>query len=98
MSDVENCDALVAKGCDVNLQTVTGDTMLHAAIESGNEASALFLLEKNASATLSNDRRETALHIACYTGNVAVVEMLLEENKCFCNFAAWDRLKRMRMA
>jgi len=64
-------------GCDINIVTSSGDSMLHAAIQQGLAKSALFLIECGASTDLANERRETPLHKACSSGLTDVVDALL---------------------
>ena len=64
-------------GCDINITTPSGDSMLHAAIRDGHASSALFLIAYGAQANLANERLETPLHFACSSGAYDVVEALL---------------------
>ena len=66
---------------DAPVESTTGDTLLHLAIDGGQEAVALLLLENGASANVTNAAGETPLHMAApwaTSVNYDLVATLLE--------------------
>eukprot|EP00045_Choanoeca_perplexa_P011742 m.125624 g.125624 ORF g.125624 m.125624 type:complete len:1086 (+) comp15752_c0_seq1:186-3443(+) len=69
---------LVDRGCDVDLVSVTGDTMLHDAIRNKRLKAALFLISRGCNVTLSNHSQSTPLHEAATQGLLPVCQALLQ--------------------
>ena len=69
---------LVDRGSDINLTTVSGDSLLHNVIKNENEDGAIFLLDRGAIHNSTNDRREMPLHLVCTAGLHTVLDRLVE--------------------
>ncbi len=75
---------LVGRGCDINLVSSSGDSMLHYAVGTRNEKAALFLIDNGANPSLANHELETPLHVAAKLGLGLVVAQLLVCVPIFC--------------
>lgn len=63
----------------IHAMNSSGRTPLHRACQQNFTAVTVFLLEKGASMTATDNRGRTPLHISCYGGNVANAKILLEK-------------------
>ncbi|KAI3316990.1 hypothetical protein HD806DRAFT_516321 [Xylariaceae sp. AK1471] len=65
-------------GANVNIRNDRGDTLLHSAIDHGNEAVVRLLLDNGANTNIQNDRGDTPLHDAACIGDEAIIRLLLD--------------------
>ncbi len=70
-------EALLMRGADPNILTIFHEAALHRAAESGHEAIALLLLQKNAEITIEDDQGRTALDWAVKGNHEAMVRLLI---------------------
>ncbi|KAK7469532.1 hypothetical protein BaRGS_00036438, partial [Batillaria attramentaria] len=56
----------------------SGNSLLHLAAKSGNQAAGIFLAEHKAAVSHANTKGETPLHFACEAGLTALVKALLD--------------------
>ena len=71
---------LIARGADVDLCTVPGETPLFGASEEGHESIVMHLLDQNANVHPKTVLGYTALHRAAAFGSHQIVKMLLDKN------------------
>jgi len=71
---------LIARGADVDLCTVPGETPLFGASEEGHESIVMHLLDQNANVHPKTVLGYTALHRAAAFGSHQIVKMLLHKN------------------
>lgn len=80
LGNVEYIGRFLDQGVDVNAADTTGYTALHHAIDHGQEAAALHLLQAGARIDATTIYNETPLLLAAREGNPVIVERLLELN------------------
>lgn len=74
-------DLLLAKGANVDLKDLNGDTPLHLACKQRNIACTSVLLNCGANIKLRNKAGFTALQLACQLGDVDIVDQLTNKAK-----------------
>lgn len=73
---IEDIEALIFLGADVNAVGDLGNTPLHEAAMSGQLGAAKKLLELGADASLKNEFEQTALEVAELSGRVEIIKAL----------------------
>lgn len=69
----------IKHGSDVNERYMTGETPLHIACESGNEANVKWLVEHGADINKGDIMRRTPLFFACKSGSESLAKYLIEK-------------------
>jgi hypothetical protein len=75
--DMNNVQALISSGADINEKNMMGWTPLHAAVRNQQKAVAAFLVDKGADVNAKNNSGQTALHFAIETSQKDVAEVLI---------------------
>jgi hypothetical protein len=83
--NVEDCDALIAIGADVNWRNADGDTPLLAACRRGHSSTVALLLARGADCDIRGHDSYAPIHICTRRGDNESLIALLEAN---CNIAA----------
>jgi len=84
-SAVKACDLkalkarLAEKKADINVKDTYGDTLLHKAVEQGEEKVVVFLLSKGAQVDIKNNVENTPLYVAYEKGNKALIKLLVDK-------------------
>eukprot|EP00300_Choanocystis_sp_HF-7_P020221 c20537_g1_i3.p1 GENE.c20537_g1_i3~~c20537_g1_i3.p1 ORF type:complete len:1453 (-),score=405.95 c20537_g1_i3:200-4219(-) len=79
-SDPEYFDALLASAPDVNVPSLTGETILHLAAQQGRADLAATLLRAGANPDVFDLARNTPLHSALAAGSVETLKAILKAN------------------
>jgi ankyrin repeat protein len=85
---------LLGRGANVSCIDLDGDTPLHWAVKSEQEATARILLEQGAYVDASNEEGQTALSYAVHYGNQKILKLLLEHgaNPRIADMQGWTPL------
>ncbi|XP_050508860.1 alpha-latrocrustotoxin-Lt1a-like [Diabrotica virgifera virgifera] len=70
---------------DVNVSDVDGNLPVHLAAEFGRVDILMYLKEKGANLSISNNKKHTLVHAAAQSGNLEVVQYLVEDCKMDVN-------------
>jgi ankyrin repeat protein len=74
----------VDMGGDINVRADNGESPLHAACKSGQEATVQYLCEHGAQLELQDNNGNTALHVAVSNGHLDVTTVLVEKGANLC--------------
>jgi ankyrin repeat protein len=80
--DVNQVQAAIEGGADVNAKNRCRETPLHEAAQQGNDAVVQLLISKGADVNATDERGWTSLHKAAKKGNVDVVKLLINSRAC----------------
>lgn len=78
LNEIEACDYLIKNGARVNDIDARGDTPLHHACRSGNDALVALLLSRKANCFIKNKNGETPLAIAIQIKDLRNISLLLD--------------------
>lgn len=75
--DMNNVQALISNGADINGKNMMSWTPLHAAVRNQQKTVAAFLVDKGADVNAKNNSGQTPLHFAIETGQKDMVELMI---------------------
>lgn len=75
--DMNNVQALISSGADINEKNMMGWTPLYTAVRNQQKTIAAFLVDKGADVNAKNNSGQTPLHFAIETGQKDVAELLI---------------------
>lgn len=75
--DMNNVQALISNGANINEKNMMSWTPLHAAVRNQQKTVAAFLVDKGADVNAKNNSGQTPLHFAIETGQKDMAELLI---------------------